>query len=126
MFSREFALQNPKENPYLDWIKAGVKTFEGRTSDKVADLKKGDMIKLYDRNDIDSQAICEITELRYYEDFGKAFDELGEKLIPKRNKSEVISMYNLLYEKDNKFEDGVTCDHIKKLGVVAIGIKVIK
>lgn len=121
------SIQNQNENPYLDWIKSGTKTYEGRTLNKIKDwgLFVGKQIKFFDKKNIDSYVICEVTELLHFDDFGQAFDALGEKLIPNRTRNEVIRLYNGFYEPNNKYEDGITSDFIKGLKVVAIGVKVI-
>ncbi|HLX54937.1 MAG TPA: hypothetical protein VKR58_13410 [Aquella sp.] len=122
------SIQNPKKTPYLDWIKQGKKKYEGRLSSKKEECKLfvSKQIKFHDQNKPDSYIICEITELLDFEDFGKAYDVLGDMLIPNSNKNEVIRMYNKIFDPNNydKLNDGVTSDQIKC--VVAIGIKVIE
>lgn len=122
------AIKNPNETPYLDWIKSGVKCYEGRLFEKIVDwnLNVGGKIMFYDENNDDSYVACEITELLIYKDFGCAYDALGDMLIPNSNKDDVITLYNKLF--DPNYENlsvGESSSIIKRHGVVCIGIKII-
>ena len=124
----EKPIQNPKESPYLDWIKSGKKTFEGRLKSKINewDLKIGTKMKFYDQNDRSSFVIIEIISLNIYDDFGKAFDELGSNLIPRLKRDEVIDLYNGLFHYTNEeLIRGEPSKMIKDVGVVCIGFKIV-
>lgn len=104
---------------YLDWIKSGKKTYEGRLKIKIGEwgLHIGQYIKFVSNDSYGDNAyvIVQITELLIYPNFGAAFDELGEKLIPDKTREEVVELYDKLYSRDA----------INHFGVVAIGIKVV-
>ncbi len=123
-------IQNPENTPYLDWIKSGIKTYEGRLLCNITkwELRVGNLIKFYDQDNSESYVICEITELSEFKDFGTAHDVLGHKLIPNHTRNEVIVMYNKLFDRENcaQLADGTTSEKISEVGVVAIGIKVIE
>lgn len=120
-------LNKPIKNPYLDWIKSGEKVYEGRLYSKIKEwnLDVGMKIKFYDENNANSYVICKVVELLPFDDFGKAYDVLQNKLIPNNNKNGVITLYNKIFDNDN-FDDGVSSPKILNVGVVAIGIMVIE
>lgn len=121
-------IRNHPEEPYLDWIKSGVKTYEGRLKCKIQEwtLYIGKKICFYDEDDTTDWVLVEVIDLPTFNNFGEAFDELGETLIPNRTKREVINMYNdLFHYKDEILYDGVTSKMINKKCVVAIGFKII-
>ena len=114
---------NHPDHPYLDWIKMGKKTFEGRLKTKLKDwnLTVGKKLKFYDQDDPSLFTIIEITDLPIFADFGEAFDALGENLIPERTREEVINMYNDLFHYPNEtLVNGQTSHMIRDLKVVAI------
>lgn len=121
------SINNPADTPYLDWIKSGIKTFEGRLKTRVVDwdLHTGRIIKFVDTNDASSYAIVYVTHWHTFTDFGAAFDSLGESLIPFHDRTQVIAMYNKIFEPENTHVDNVTCDTILRDGVAAIGFKLI-
>jgi len=124
----EKPIQNQKDHPYLDWIKSGKKTFEGRLMTKIKEwnLVIGKKIKFYDQNDQSSFVIVEITSLPTFADFGEAFDVLGEKLIPARSKEEVIYMYNELFHYPDEIPvKNQPSKMIQDHGVVTIGFKIV-
>ncbi|QKF94837.1 PUA-like superfamily [Fadolivirus algeromassiliense] len=125
-------IQNPKETPYLDWIKSEEKEFEGRLQTKIGEwgLKKGLRIKFYNQENPDSWVLIEVTDLPTFPDFGAAFDVLGSKLIPGKTREQVVALYNGLFHDPD--EDVETLNRksepsrmIQRHGVVAIGMKVI-
>lgn len=124
------SIQNPIETPYLDWIKSGKKIYEGRLYSKVNEwnLHEGNTIKFFDQDNPESYVVCNITELLKFEDFGTAYDVLGDKLIIGSTKNKVVRMYNKLFDPENyaNLADGVTSDIICKVGVVAIGISIVE
>lgn len=125
----EKPIQNPKETPYLDWIKSGKKKFEGRLMMKIKEwnLEIGKKIKFYDQDDKTSFVIVEVTGLPIFTSFETAFDALGETLIPERTREEVIEMYNNLFHyPDEILEPGKSSKMILDNGVVAIGFNLIK
>ena len=125
----EKPIQNPKETPYLDWIKSGKKKFEGRLMMKIKEwnLEIGKKIKFYDQDDKTSFVIVEVTGLPIFTSFETAFDALGETLIPGRTREEVIEMYNNLFHYPDKIlEPGKSSKMILDNGVVAIGFNLIK
>ncbi len=124
----EKPIQNPKETPYLDWIKIGKKKFEGRLASKIREweLEIGKKIKFFDQNDPTSFVIVKITSLPVYSDFGVAFDALGDALIPGRTREEVVDLYNgLFHYPDEILEPGKPSRMIRDSTVVAIGFKII-
>lgn len=147
---------NKCDAPYLEWIKSGIKQYEGRLQSKITDwdlsidkfekvkfekvkfekdkfekdkFKENKFLILYDQDNPNNWVKCEITELLLFSDFGTAFDNLGDKLIPERSRNDVIHLYNKLFhypdEYPNEFNDGVTSKCIIDNGVVAIGLKII-
>ena len=107
----------------LSKIISGSKKYEGGLANKVNewDLYVGKYIDLY----CDTREVrCQITSLLYFDDFGEAYDKLGEKLMPDMNRESVIKMYNSFY---TKYDYGAhPCDAIIENGVVCIGINVIR
>lgn len=108
-------IQNPPETPWLDWIEAGIKTYEGRLlQNDWAKMAIGDFIELYVLN-TSRQTTVVITELHYYKDFGGAWQDLGQALIPLENTTENI-VKELYWQYFNQTD-------IDKYGVVAVGVK---
>jgi ASC-1-like (ASCH) protein len=121
-------IQNHPPTPYLDWLKSGVKVYEGRLSTQIKkwNLFVGKKITFVDQDDDKSYIICEIIDLPEFKDFATAFDALGNKLIPGKTKNEVIDMYNkLFHNKDEIIVTGITSKMISDVGVVAIGLKIL-
>ncbi len=122
-------IQNPVESPYLDWIKMGNKIYEGRLKIKISKwcLSVGSRIQFYDKKNQDSYVLCEITSLKIFNDFGEAFDLLGEELIPNNTREQVIKLYNELFHYDDEIIENIV-DSSRMIidnGVVAIGLKVL-
>jgi len=121
-------IKNPKESPYLDWIKYGDKKYEGRLQSKIIDwnLSVGTIIQFYDEENPQSFVVVEITSLPLFDDFGMAFDELGSSLIPNKSRKEVVFLYNELFHYDGeKITENMPSKMIIDQGVVAIGFKII-
>jgi ASC-1-like (ASCH) protein len=102
--------------PYLGWIVNGRKTFEGRL--KWKDWEKvsiGDQIEFW--SDQHKCTVC-VDKLRYFDDFGDAFNCLGYSLIPEGAESgnEAKEFYKGLFNDDD----------VKKYGVVCLGFYVVK
>lgn len=138
---------NRPNNPYLDWIRSGVKKYEGRTADKIVNwgLHLDKVIKFVNNENEDDFLYVRIVDFLYYSDFGKAYDDLGAELIPNsaattnqiehpnqtqiehtnRSRDEVIAMYNSFYD-NQKYPAGETCPFIRKKGVVAIKVELIQ
>lgn len=109
-------IQNPPETPWLDWIESGVKTYEGRLYKEIwQKVKVGDLIIFYTP---DKEVKTIVTDLKFYGDFGEAFENLGTKLVPITNATvdRVKKLYNQFFSDDD----------IKKYGVVAVGVKMVK
>lgn len=124
----EKPLFNEPIAPYLDWIKMGHKTYEGRLASKAQEWKLhlGKRIKFYDQCNPKSWVLVEVTELLYFKDFGQTFDRLGSRLIPGKSKNEVILLYNELFKLDGEqVNDKYPCLNIIWYNVIAIGFKVI-
>lgn len=122
------AIQNHPDAPYLDWIKSGIKKYEGRLKSKIIewDLSIGSHIKFYDQNNPESWVEVIVTSLSTFNDFGEAHDSLGNQLLPVP-RSDVVSLYNGLFHYSNvttisnEFASQMIIDN----GVVAIGFDLI-
>jgi hypothetical protein len=124
----EHDILNTPESPCLDWLKNGKKKFEGRLMTKIDEWKLfiGKEIKFYDRDNPNSYIICQITNMPCFDDFGIAFDSLGDKLIPSKTRYEVINFYNkIFHDEDEVLVDGVASQKIGRVGVVAIELNVL-
>ena len=103
------------KQPYLTYIKKGIKTVEGRIlSEKFSQLVVGDIVRFYNLSD---EVICEVIFLHKYKNFYEML------------KNEKIR--NLLPYVSN-IEDGVKvymkfpgASRVKKMGCVAIGLEII-
>jgi ASC-1-like (ASCH) protein len=109
------SIDNSPNTPWLDLIEQGIKKFEGRVN--VGDWKKmkiGDIIIFFDRS-TNKRVKTIVTEFRYFPDFGAAFKELGQQFIPIKDITvEGVNKLSWKYYSE---------DHIKKNGMVAVGIK---
>ena len=105
--------------PWLQYIISETKTFEGRVNKGFwKDLKIGDTFVLYDGT---SEATVQVSSLTYFRDFGDAWFILQDKLIPNDicnivTISDARKMYSQYFSQDD----------IKKYGVVAVGLNLIK
>lgn len=110
-------IQNTPDTPWLDWIEQGKKTYEGRLNRGIfLNMKVEDVIIFNDKTGKTVKTIIE--SLKYYPDFGEAYNDLGSKLVPIEGitPDKVKDLYWKYFRQDD----------IEKHGVVAIEIKVIK
>ena len=119
-------INNDPEHPFLDWIKSGTKTYEGRLLSRIKlwDLHVDKVIKFFDRDDQNSWVLVKVISLSTFKDFGHAYDSLGDRLIPGYSRAETIELYNNIFL-GPKDDDNDTNSNILSEGVVAIGIQVI-
>ena len=107
---------NPVESPWLDWIAEGRKTYEGR-------LRKGDWTKVDVGDHIrfedgDKLTVVEVIEIISYTSFGVAFNDLGASLvpIPDITREDVVNLYRKYFSDED----------VRRYGVVAVGVRVVK
>ena len=128
-------ISNTSVTPWLDWIASGKATYHARVNkNEWLTLKPDDIIIFYDKankssekntlayydislNNLGRAVKTLVTKLKYYPDFGAAFKDLGSKLVPIDNATE-LQVKDLYWEYYSE-------DDIEKNGVVAVGIKVI-
>ena len=100
--------------PWLTFIAAGFKTYECRLANKIDewDLYVGKRMVFYCE---DLEVYVAVTELRKYESFGDAFDDLREQLVHIHaiTRYEVEELYRQYFSYD-----------VIKQGVVAIDVAV--
>lgn len=109
-------IQNPPESPWLDFIRDGLKKYEGRlNSGYWKDLKMGDRIYLTDGK---YTCLVVVKEKLLFKNFSEAFDQLGSLLVPIENitREDVANLYRKYF----------TDELVDKHGVVAVGIDVIE
>jgi len=111
-------IQNPKDTPWLNWIKDGIKKYEGRVPKPTGIWSKiqiGDYITF---SSSDGQTVkTQITKIKKFHDFGEAFQTLGSKLVPVKNITveEVKKLYKRYFPNEV----------ITQYGVIAIKLKII-
>jgi ASC-1-like (ASCH) protein len=112
-------IMNPIENPYLDWIISGKKTYEGRLANKIQewDLHIGKEMIFFEKGNRDKWVHIRITSLPIFSDFGQAYDNLKDLLIPDSNCETVVKLYSSIFSMSE--------EEIRKIGVVAIGFKIL-
>jgi len=100
----EKEIWNPPHSPYLDWIRSGVKKYEGKTADKIGlwNLTTVNAITFYDRDHPNDKVTCNVLGWKQYDSFGDAYDDLGDALIPNSNREKVIELYREIYKRDVK------------------------
>jgi ASC-1-like (ASCH) protein len=103
--------------PWLSFIEHGIKTHEGRIRRGFwASLAVGDEFVLQDTAHETHQRRVRVTEIQNHSDFVKAWEVLGDRLIPGcRHHEFVEEIYCGFY----------TPQEIKKHGVVALGLSVL-
>lgn len=109
-------IDNPNITPWLDWIIEGKKTYEARLNEEEwRELQVGDVI-IFSADDGKEVKVM-VQDLKYYKDFGEAFQNLGKKLVPIKGITidEVKDIYWDYYSEDD----------IEKNGIVAFGIKIL-
>ncbi|XWV25583.1 protein of hypothetical protein function DUF437 [Tupanvirus deep ocean] len=113
----EKSIQNPSETPWADWIICGKKIWEGRLyRDDWTNVRVGDIIIFkYDNNNKNFKVV--VTDLKYFIDFGEAFNTLGMGLVPVEGISveDVVTFYKKYYSEADTI----------KYGVVAVGVKLL-
>jgi ASC-1-like (ASCH) protein len=132
----EKELQNPPETPWMNWIETGLKIFEGRIFMKDwQKVKVGDTIffSLIKDSVINHDVCLEtvVTELRFFIDFGEAYRQLGDKLVPGRYdvpNDPLVPLREKLSEEEVKkmYSEYFSEADIRTYGVVAVGIRPIK
>ena len=111
----KISIQNPPKTPWLDWIESGIKKYEGRLNRGIFhNINIKDTVTWFDKFS-GKEVNTKITDLRYYNDFGEAFEDLGGELVPIKGAD--IDTVEGLYSKYFSKED------INKYGVVAIGVE---
>ncbi len=118
-------IQNPPETPYLDWIASGLKTYEGRLAVKIVewDLYVGKELVFGDGK---TTVHVSVTSLLLFEDFGEAYDALGQALIPGGfTRQQVVDMYQRFYPTPTSVVSSDSTRRRFAPKVVAIGIKVL-
>lgn len=92
---------------WWDLLRSGEKKYECRLSNEIEDnlfIGKSLIVKSEDG----SEFRAKISDLRYYTNFSKAFEDLGQDLVP------IEDIYNEFY----------TDEEVEKYGVIAIGIEI--
>ena len=137
-------LQKEIDGKWLKLIKSGDKIYEGRLRNKVEEwaLCKGKIIKFVDNFNHDDSVIVVVEDLLLFSNFGEAYDQLGDQLIPNgsfilsfspqgeekdnSNKKDVIDLYNGIYKYENEeLKSGITSNRIRDEKVVCIKMKVL-
>lgn len=119
-----FTMMNPKESPYIEYIRKGIKHAEGRINySGFNKLKVGDILYFHNRKE---GIICEIIFLHKYKSFKQMLEiEGAEKMLPqllkmKLDDKEKIKKGIEIYEKfPNSYK-------VKQYGSLAIGLKFLK
>jgi len=95
------------QQPWFNYICARVKTVEGRLNrGSWKNLVEGETVIFSNEDDkIEST----IKRILLFEDFGKAYDYYGDKLIPNSTREDVISIYNQFYSNQDIQTYGVIC-----------------
>lgn len=93
-------------NPWLKYIQEGTKTYEGRLyREGWEEIRLLDELTLYNE-DLEVRVL--VTGLLYFNDFGEAFQELGEKLIPGcKSSAEASELYFQYYSEIDIANNGV-------------------
>lgn len=110
-------IQNKEPYPWLNWIEQLTKTYEGRLFWKDwIKMNVGDTITFYCE---DKELNVKITELLRFENFAKAFEAVGTKLVPINNITPefVQSLYEEIFK--------MTKEQIENRGVVLVGLELI-
>lgn len=105
------------DNKWLDYVRKGIKTFEGRinTGDWV-NVRSGDHIKFYDQYGIQS---VKILSIKHYIYFSNMWDDLGDRLLPGvKNRQHALNIYKNIY----LHGVGYTEEEMIEKGVVAFEI----
>ena len=102
-------IKNERNTPWLDWIRSGIKTYEGRLyKDDWINMNIGDIIIFTDGiRLVKVKILC----FRFFEDFESAFDMLGTRLVPIGNctREQVGIFYSNYFTKQDINKYGVVC-----------------
>lgn len=113
-------LAKPVSQPYLNILRSREKKYEGRLASKIDEwnLEVGQLIKFYDPADPEIYTIA----LLKFPDFGAAYDQLGQRLLPGKTRAAVIELYNNIYHYPDEIVNSENSSKlIQDVGVVAIG-----
>lgn len=115
-YNYEFTLQKK----YLDFIKQGKKTVEGRiNSGLFQQVKKGDRIKFFNNKNPKEFVICEVVFINEYPTFKEMLTgESVELMLPNCDN---IESGVAIYENIPTYQE-----RCKKHGCIAIGVKVLE
>lgn len=98
-------------------IEKGIKKYEGRVNDeKRQSWKKGDWLTIHCQGPVDKELRCKIVDLKYYKNFGKAWEDLKDLLVPAKDSEHAINVYSKYFSEEM----------IEKYGIVCIGIEMIR
>jgi ASC-1-like (ASCH) protein len=104
--------------PWLSFIAAGFKTYEGRLANKIAEwsLHVGKRMVFYCE---DLEVSVVITKLRVYNSFGHAFNQLGSKLVPIHNITtpQVEGLYRQYFSDVDVLEQGVVAIKVDVISI---------
>jgi len=119
-------VQDGPEHLCLTKIASGAKRYEGRLACKVQawKLELGKCIVFH----CDGKEVpCVVTELLFFQDFGEAYDTLGELLMPGMTRKTVVEMYNSFWaQPGERCDEHHPCLAIRLEGVVCIGLRVVR
>jgi ASC-1-like (ASCH) protein len=120
--------------PWLQLIKDGLKTYDGRVCQGDWDrehLHLGDQLNLFNDQD-PTGVVVEVIDLQYFPTFGEAWLHLGSQLIPYEYIVRLTSLdaphnidyiYQLLLEPFYKEKHLNYTDVLQHNGIVAVGIR---
>lgn len=100
-------------------IENGIKLYEGRVNDKKRQRWKiGDYLIMNCFGIVNKELTCQITEIRYYKNFGEAWIDLGDKLAPAKTHEDAMEIYSTYFNKNKINKYGVACFGIKYLSTI--------
>jgi len=105
---------------WSELIENGTKKYEGRLNQgKWLEMKSGDFIIF---NCIggsnEKRLLCKIIYFEYFDNFGEAFEYLGNSLIPAKNVEQALDAYSTYFDRKNVEKFGVVCIKIKLVEVM--------
>ena len=106
-------------------IASGKKRYEGRLTSKIIEwqLEVGKKILFYSRG---KKVLCVVTEILLFQDFGEAYDALGDALMPGMTRRKVVEMYNSFWiQPREQCDEQLPCLAVRLDGVVCIGIRIV-
>lgn len=118
------SILNPKEAPYIDYIRKGLKHAEGRiNAPKYQQLKVGDIIHFHSKNDA---ITVKVTFLHPYPSFEAMLLHEGiEKMLPQLKALE-IPQDEKLVKGIKIYEAFPKSERVHQMGCVAIGVEPIE